>query len=109
MEELKTLERRPEMDSQGREVHSNIKENLEVEFEDSPFTMEDEVEIVGIEEEPKWVRHMKEPTNQPSRPADHDLEPEISIELEHCYGYRVKYLFCYYQGQKKQLEVHQNW
>ena len=89
IEKLKPLKAKPVLDKQGNPILNNVKSKALVEFEETGFMLEevddgDEFAVIK-----PWTGVIKPPTND-KLPEFYDMQPNISLQLEHCYGYRVK-------------------
>ncbi len=78
-------------DANGNTIDNNIKYKNLLEFENSPFMLEenDDGDESGVVT--PWMSAIKPPTTFSKIPDAQELRPNVNFSLEYCYGYRVKY------------------
>lgn len=77
------------VDKNGKPIADNVKKNNLLEYEDSQFMLEeigDGDEFIDIK---PWMNNIKPPTTSTYGQPGYDQKPNISIELDYCYGYRT--------------------
>lgn len=77
-------------DQNGEAIQSNIQVNNLIKIKNSEFEMEDISEGIEAPIIRPWLNVVKPPSTFVKPDIGYDQPPEINVQLDHCYGYRVK-------------------